>query len=274
MSRRLLLVDLSNVLYRAVAVHRSLSFEGQFTGGLYGFLAIVAKSTRMAGANQILICEDVKPYRRSIEYPAYKTLRKKDADPDLIEGFRISYPLVIKLCEVLGWPILSYPGFESDDCVASITLSYQHRCEAIFADSNDSDLFQLLDVEAFKLIRGGELFDRERLAAMTFGLTPQQYMLAQALMGTHNDVEGIPRVGLVTAVKAVKDPAQLRKLRERWGDLIDRNVRLSRLPHRDMPQVSMPEKQRVNLRHLYSYLARFDIEATKAMVDMVDQVNA
>ena len=273
--RVLLAVDLSYQTYRAAASHPTLSYDGRFTGGLYGFLVTLAKQIRVTGATRVVVCEDIKPYRRSVEYPAYKMLRKKAADDELAAAYQESLPLITQALAAIGIPTMGYKGFESDDCIGWIAETHRHRFNLIYAASNDSDLYQLLRFDSFKILRGSEMadvVDAKRLAAGPMGMTPAEFMLGQALQGTHNDVEGIPKVGPVTAFKAIKQPAVMRTLRERWADVIDRNMRLQKLPHDDFPEATLPAMGSFNPRTLYRFCADFDIEVSGSMLDSFSQV--
>ena len=275
MSRILLAVDLSYQTYRAAASHNTLSCGSIFTGGLYGFLQTLAKQIRITKATHVLVCEDRKPYRRSEVYPQYKQLRKKSADDDLLLKFQVSLPLVVEALGTIGIPVMGVNGFESDDCIGWVSKTHRHRFDLIYGASNDSDLYQLLKYQGFRILKGSELSDVvtvERLAAGPFGMTPDEYMLAQALQGTHNDVEGIPRVGPKTAYDAVKQPHLMRRLRERWAEVIDRNMELQKLPHPDFPRVTLPPMGSFNPRPLYRFCGRFDIEVTANMLSSFQQV--
>lgn len=276
MARILLAVDLSYQTYRAAAAHAGLTCGQVFTGGLYGFLQTLAKQIRVVGATHVVVCEDIKPYKRSEVYPSYKQLRKKNADEELLKAFNQSKPMVMEAMRVAGIPLVGIPGYESDDCIGSIARSHRHRFDLIYAASNDSDLFQLLCFDSFRLLKGSEpsdIVDRKRIASGPFGMTPEEFMLAQALQGTHNDVEGIPGVGPVKAYQAVKNAAMMRHLRERWAAVIDRNVMLSQLPYPGMPRLDVPQQGEFNARALYRFCSRYDIDVTKSMVDSFEQVS-
>lgn len=273
--RVLLAIDLSYQTYRATAAHPMLTHGPTFTGGLYGFLTTLAKQIRETKATHVVGCRDMKPYKRSEAYPQYKQLRKKEADEELLKAFQQSMRLVLEVLEVLGIPTMAYPGFESDDCIGWLVTKGRSRYERIYAASNDSDLFQLLDHEQFAVLRQDitDVMDGRRLLKTT-GLTPQQFMLASALQGTHNDIEGIPRVGEKTAARAIHDAALMRTLRERWAPVIERNLQLIKLPHSAFPRASLPEWPAApfNHRDLYRFCGRFDIEVTKSMIDSFSQV--
>lgn len=270
----LLAVDLSYQTYRAAASHPMLTSGQTFTGGLYGFLTTLAKQIRETGATRVIACRDMKPYRRSLVYPEYKQLRKKDADEDLLRAFNQSMKLVLEVLDIIRVPAMGYEGFESDDCIAWAVKQHRSRFSMIYAASNDSDLYQLLGYENFKVLRKdlSDVVDRQRLLRST-GMNPDEYMLASALQGTHNDIAGIPRVGEVTAYKAVRDPGLMRSYRERWGELIDRNMSLIRLPHPEFPHVGLPAPMTgFSHRELYRFCGRYDIEVTKSMLDSFQQI--
>jgi len=275
--KALLLVDLSYQTYRACAVHHALeSNDGAFTGGLYGFLTTLAKQIRETEASRVIVCDDVKPYQRSIEYPAYKTLRKDKADPELRELVECSRHQIRSALLLLGIPVARVKGFESDDCIAFISYRSRHRFERIYASSNDSDLYQLLHQPNLLILKDEvkDAVDGRKLLETT-GLSPDEFMLASALQGTHNDIEGIPNVGPTRAAAAIKDPAIMRKYRERWAEVIDRNLRLIKLPHPAFPGVpqGLITSGEFDHRALYRFCGGFDIQVTKAMLDSFTQIH-
>lgn len=276
MSRRgiLLAVDLSYQVYRAAASHSNLtSADGLFTGGLYGFLVSLAKAIRVTNATRAVVCLDLKPYKRSLLYPEYKQLRQKSSDPELKAKFDTSRAQVLAALVVIGIPLLGVPGYESDDIIAHLVRQHRHRFEAIYAASNDSDLFQLFTCPWFRMYHKDDaVMDGAKLFQAT-GLTPEQHSLATALMGTHNDVAGIPGVGEKTAIKAVKDPGLLRTYRERHNNLIERNLRLVRLPYDGFPRdVNVPAMGSFKHRLLYKFCDQFDIAVTGYMLDAFEKV--
>lgn len=271
----LLAVDLSYQTYRAAAAHPMLTSKRTFTGGLYGFLTTLAKTIRETRAERIVICQDRKPYLRSITYPMYKQLRKKREDDELLMMYTQSMKLVLDAMEEIGFPVWGIDGFESDDLIAHTVRQHRSRFDRIYAASNDSDLFQLFEYDSFLVYKDGigNLIDRNRLLYDT-GLTPSQFMLASALQGTHNDIEGIDGVGPKTAAKAAKDPALLRRYQDSHGAIIARNLALIQLPHPEFPRsVPIPPLERkFNAQRLYRFCGRYDIDVTKAMLDSFEQL--
>ena len=275
--RILLAVDLSYQTYRAASSHPTLkSMDDVFTGGVFGFMVTLAKTIRECRATHVVVTKDVKPYRRSETYPEYKMLRKNTQDLELRDKYLASVPLVEELLDVVGIPTMEAPGFESDDCIAHIISHHRHRYQTIYAASNDSDLYQLFYCAWFKVWRkdAESVMDYWRLLKET-GLEPEEFIMASALMGTHNDIAGIPKVGPVTSYKAAKNPGLLRPYLERHGELIQRNLGLIRLPHAAFPRdLPVPHRHKAfDARALYKWCAKYDITTTRSMVDAFEQVD-
>lgn len=274
--RILLAVDLSYQCYRATAAHQGLTSGRHFTGGLYGFFTTLAKTIRETRATDLVICEDLRPYVRSSEYPEYKAGRSTKDNLDLKASFLHSMTLIREVLDRLGIPVWGLQGFESDDLIGYLVNRRRSRYAHIYAASNDSDLFQLLWASNFSIYTKDihSTWTEARLKR-ELDLTPDQYMLATALQGTHNAVAGIPKVGEVTSRKAVKDPGLMRKLRDSHGDLIDRNLRLIKLPHPDFPsrlEVISSIKEKVDDREVYRAFGKYDIDVTNSLLNAIKQV--
>jgi len=277
MSRVLLCVDLSYQVYRAAASHPMLSsVTGVFTGGLYGFLASFSKAVRETGATDVVVCRDSKPYLRSRDYPDYKQVRKKDQDPDLLRMYKETEPLVLDALDLTGVPTWMCKGFESDDLIGHAVRRHRGRFQRVYAASNDSDLYQLLGAPQFSVYKDDirTCVNEANLKLDKLQCTPEEHMLASALTGTHNDIEGIKGVGPVNALKAVRDPALMRKHRGTHAAIIDRNLALIRLPHAELPNLALPQRtRRFSSRDLYRWAARFDIDVTLSMVNAFEQID-
>lgn len=275
--RILLTVDLSYQCYRACAARPMLkSMDETFTGGLFGFMESVAKIIRESEATDVVVCADRKPYLRSKVYPEYKQLRNDRRDEELLQRHKASMPLIEAMLECCGIPVWALPGFEADDLSGHAVRKYKNRFDFIYAATNDSDLFQLLDCENFGIFRTSDKKDvmtGKRLRE-TLGVTPAEHMLASAVRGTHNDIAGIPGVGEVTALKIAKEPSLLRKYRDGYANIIDRNLALIKLPHPALRREEvMPGRTGdFDQRALYRFCGQYDIDCTMSMVDAFRQV--
>jgi DNA polymerase-1 len=234
--RRLLLVDVSNQAWKAAASHPMLTDGEVFTGGLFGFINAVAKAIEKTDSTSICLCEDRKPYIRSSSYPEYKALRKGNKDPVMVEKVNTTVQQIRELCKITGWPIWSVQGFESDDLIAQATMMHRYRFDKITAMCNDSDLFQLFKYECFQTWKGKDGLYTFLDFYHEFGIMPAQLVPFLAITGTHNEVAGIKGVGPVGAKHALFNKDHMQNLRKLNAEVIDRNIGLIELPHKDFPR--------------------------------------
>jgi 5'-3' exonuclease len=213
MSTRVLLVDLSNIAWRAVCSHAVLSHDGEQTGGVYGFLQIICKLVNVHRITRIIVCDDARPYYREQVFPAYKSGRgpvvvntdKVDMRGPVSKGKQ----QIAELLDFFGVKVKSVKGFEADDLIARASLSIVHR---IFIASNDSDLYQCLSVpRKVVMCRKDAVYTSKDFVA-EYGLLPIKWPRVLALCGSHNGVPGIAGVGPKTAAKLVAQNASDRYL--------------------------------------------------------------
>ena len=263
-NRRLLMVDLSNQAYKASASHPMLCINdgATFTGGLYGFICALAKAIQVTGATNVCLCEDRKPYIRSQTYPEYKSLRKDAKDPVLVRRVEVTMQQIRKLCEVTGWPIWNIQGFESDDLIAHAVVNNRHRFEKIIAMTNDSDSFQLFKYECFEVYKGKQgIYDKADFHKEYMKTTPEDFVLMLAMVGTHNEVEGVKGIGPVTARKILDDAHRYAEFYKEHSSMMNRNIGLIKLPHKDFPRSEqMPLKGEYNERALIRFCGQYRIQ--------------
>jgi DNA polymerase-1 len=270
----LLCVDVSNIVYKSAAAHSTLSSDGVFTGGLYGFLMAIAKAVGDTGATKIVLCCDSKPYRRSLIYPEYKLLREDTKDPVLVGNAKTTIAQIRELVKVVGWPIWSIPTFESDDLIAHATIQYRHRYDQIIAMSNDSDLYQLFQWPRFALYKGKKGLYTRADYDKEWGLPAHELYLALAMIGTHNCVSGISGIGMITAKKILADPVKYRAIREKHLEVLERNDRLIKLPYPDFPvdtKMPLPTCE-YNERELLRFCSRYEISLQRWQCEAFEKI--
>jgi 5'-3' exonuclease len=275
MDKVLLLVDLNNQSYKHSAAHSMLTSGRHFTGGLYGTLVSVMKAVREVEATHLVFCDDVKPYVRASGYTAYKGDRAQDEI--LVMKHRESRTHIQSMLEHLEIPLWKSKGFECDDVMSWAVQTYRNRFDRIVAMTNDSDLYQMFRYPNFLMYKGKDgLYGRGDFFADHPGLEFDDIVPMLAMVGTHNAVAGIPRIGPATALKILNDPLKRRKVFEEHKDLIDRNCDLIRLPH---PQFIKTDdfkivNHRINERSFIRWLSTFEIEYHNAIERAVRQLNA
>lgn len=196
----LLLVDYSNVLYRAY-------FSSVFGIEVRPWLPVLRYIDMMRTCIQriqhryekqagdegvkvevIFAGESRKPLRRTEIDPSYKSQRRPTQD-ELFRKFRQVISVVLDDC---GWKIVSQDGAEADDVIASIAVQSQNE-ELPFTEtqvvifSNDRDLRQLIEYPNVSIYQHpGTFYTREQFIT-DYGITPDKFVAYKALVGDKSD---------------------------------------------------------------------------------------
>lgn len=201
--KKLYLIDGANYVFRAYYAIRSLSTsKGQPTNALYGFTNMLLKLLKEEEPDYVAVCFDTKePTFRDELYGEYKANRKEPPD-DLVQQF----PYVQSIVEALALQVISKPGFEADDLIATLARRFASSDLEVVIVSGDKDLMQLVGknvsiLDEMKELRVGEEEVRER-----FGVGPERVVDVLALAGDQSDnVPGVPGVGRKTASRLVAE---------------------------------------------------------------------
>ena len=125
----LLLIDFNNTLIRSLSVNKYLSYDGMYTGGIYGVLMQLTSILNKYHPDKILNCTDAKPYLREELYPGFKGDRKKktyDEEDgfDFYEALGHNTSSTLDFFKMLGIPTWKIQGLEADDLIAKATDYY------------------------------------------------------------------------------------------------------------------------------------------------------
>ena len=200
---------------------------GQPVAAVHGFVQDVVRLVEKNRADYVFCAFDRpsgETFRRQ-RYPAYKANRE-----EMPEDLRTQMPLVRRMLEAMGVPILECPSYEADDILATVAREAERRGMLCFLVTGDKDCRQLISerVKIFN-IRKNEVFGAESLVR-AWGIRADQVVDFQALVG--DAVDNVPGVTLI-------GPKTARQLLVRYETLD--NV----LAHAD----EMPgEKRRANLK--------------------------
>ncbi len=201
------LIDGSAYIYRAFYAIRPLTNkEGLPTNALYGFTQMIRTLLETENPEYVAMTFDDFERRetnfRSKIYPEYKTNRK-----EMPEDLRTQIPYFQKIVEALNIPVLSLPGIEADDIIATLC----HKATDVELDvcivSADKDLMQLLGNTRVRMVdtMRNKTFTRET-AIERFGVVPEKIKYVLALAGdTSDNVPGVPGVGEKTGGKLIAE---------------------------------------------------------------------
>lgn len=262
---KILIFDFNNLLYKSVHVGKNIIFNEKVVGGLYTFVTSLAKKINDVKPNYILFCTDSPPYKRSEDFSAYKSDRIKDAE--FSKKLQESREYCTDFLALLHINIFRVKGFEADDLIAYLCKHYTDYEKIIV--SSDTDFFQLFKHNNVKLLRGDTFYTHEDFKSEYPNLSFEDFEWVLALAGTHNGIPGIPRIGIKTAIKIVKDVqrfAQLMSDKEVF-DKVSLYRSLVKLPYKSEIFSIPPLTYAFNRVQIIQYLNRFGIELTNNMFD-------
>lgn len=196
------LIDGSAYIYRAYFALPPLSnSKGVQTNAVYGFTNMLLKVIREHKPDCLAVVFDEKgPTARHIEFKEYKAQR-----PDMPQGMQAQIPLIHRVVETFGVPVIRRAGYEADDLIGTLARKAEGAgCKVVIVTS-DKDMFQLLTtaVRIYDPVKDkwyGEAECRER-----FGVEPARVVEIMGLMGDAIDnIPGVKGIGEKTAVKLIR----------------------------------------------------------------------
>ena len=258
----LMLLDGNSLAFRAFYALPAENFKtrgGLTTNAVYGFTAMLINLLRDEAPTHIAAAFDVSRQTfRSERYPEYKANRS--STPDEFHG---QIDITKEVLNAMGITVLSEPGFEADDLIATLATQAENEGYRVLVVSGDRDSLQLVsdDVTVLYPRKGVSELTRFTPEAVVekYGLTPEQYPDFAALRGDPSDnLPGIPGVGEKTASKWIVEYGSLQALvdnvdsvRGKVGDALRANlagvVRNRELTDlvRDVPLAETPDTLRL-----------------------------
>jgi DNA polymerase I len=257
-----MLLDGNSLAFRAFYALPTENFKtrgGLTTNAVYGFTAMLINLLRDEAPTHIAAAFDVSRQTfRSERYPEYKANRS--STPDEFHG---QIDITKEVLNAMGITVLSEPGFEADDLIATLATQAENEGYRVLVVSGDRDSLQLVsdDVTVLYPRKGVSELTRFTPEAVVekYGLTPEQYPDFAALRGDPSDnLPGIPGVGEKTASKWIVEYGSLQALvdnvdsvRGKVGDALRANlagvVRNRELTDlvRDVPLAETPDTLRL-----------------------------
>lgn len=211
----ILVIDVQAILSKAIFAFEESGFrtsKGVPTYGVFGFFKMLIKEVRSFNPNLILCCNDT-----------YGSFRKKISSSNNLEykkgrgssEFRhFQNELLVACLEEIGIPVLSVPGYEADDVIATVT----RLSNKIFLDSkpviNPNFKIITVDKDLLQLVRPGVqvyltksniwncLISTKDECKKEVGVYPDQILDFKSLVGDKSDnIPGITNFGPKTAEK-------------------------------------------------------------------------
>ena len=208
--KTLLLLDSYALAFRmfyAYSQNPLKNSQGEDVSMMHGYWGAVLRILAKHNPTHFAIARDVahtKTFRHEL-YPDYKANRGP-----MPEEMAAQMPLLGESLEASGIPLLSEPGYEADDVMASTaTAAVEAGFDHVVILSKDKDMSQIVNdkIHLFHLTKGADGIDFGPEQVMEkYGLPPEKIRDYLALMGDASDnVPGVPKVGPKTAIQLLND---------------------------------------------------------------------
>jgi len=233
-----IIIDANYLCYvNRFALSQGLSYRGNHTEIIFGFLRHVNELARHFGTKIFIFCWDSHKSLRKEIYPEYKANRRVNQTEEENELDQIAYTQFNEIKDIIlskiGFNNIFYKeGYESDDIIASVVKNQPGRYIVV---ASDNDLFQLLDYCSLynivkKSLTTKIIFEREHK------ISPDKWYLVKAIAGCGADnVSGVQGVGEKTAIKFISGLLKTGKILSRIEspdgvEIFQRNSKLVTLP--------------------------------------------
>ncbi len=234
MTKRLLLIDATGLIFRAFYTIKGLSApDGTPVNAIYGLVRLLLKVYRDTPAcgSAIVFDAGTDTFRKE-QFADYKANRS--APPD---DLRPQFDLACEVARASGAPVYTVRGFEADDVIATIADKACGHNLRVAVLTGDRDMLQLLDenVDVLMMKGAGEYrpYDPGSFEA-EFGLPVTRYVDYKALMGdTSDNIPGVPGIGPKTAAQLVATHGKLETLYANIDMVKPDRVRMLLKEHRE-----------------------------------------
>ena len=201
------LIDLFSLVFQVFhAIPEMTAPNGQPVNATFGIMRDLLMILRDKKPTHLVVAgEGDGPGERSAWYPEYKANRS-ETPPELVPQI----PMILETIKAFGIPLVSCPGWEADDVIATLSHRAANEGFEVTIVTNDKDARQLLrpGVRLYN-VRKDLYFGPDELLA-DWGVTPDKVVDFQALVGDSVDnVPGVPLVG----------PKKASALLAQFGDL-------------------------------------------------------
>jgi DNA polymerase I len=187
--------------------------EGMPTGALYVFARMLMRLEEDNAPKRMAVVFDDKSGKKTFRaemYEAYKATRK--APP---EELQVQMDYFAKIVDGLGWPVITVPGVEADDVIATLVKKARDKDWEVIIYSADKDIMQMVG-DGVSMIDAlhQKTYTREEVIKK-MGVPPEKIPDFLALVGdTSDNIPGIYGVGDKTAANLLEQYGTLEQLIE------------------------------------------------------------
>jgi DNA polymerase-1 len=236
---------------------------------VYGFLATVMSLRERFDTDNFVFAFDRGKLKRTEILPTYKD--RPPRSPDHEEEHKLAKQtmeqLRRKLLPFFGFKnILSQPGYEADDVIASVVINSLPEGDDAVIVSTDNDLLQLLSTDRVVIYNPNKelVYNEAKFSEEWYGLQPGDWALVKAIAGCRSDnVPGIRGIGETTAAKFVAGQlpwhsSGYEKIKSTKKSVFEERLKLVKLPYEGTQTFTLAEDDNVDWRRVRTYAPKSD----------------
>ena len=197
-------------IYRAYHAIQGLSNkEGFPTNAVFGFTNMLRKLIADENPDYLGVAIDVSgPTVRHEQYEHYKATRRP-----MPEDLSQQIPYILRVCEVLKIPVLSYERYEADDVIGTLAHQARETDLEVVIVTIDKDMFQLVNDHVTVLdTRSMTRLDPSKVT-QKFGVPPEEVVDVLSLAGDSSDnIPGARGIGAKGARQLIQEYGSLDQL--------------------------------------------------------------
>lgn len=203
MKKRLIVIDVSNFIFRAFYAIRVLhSPEGVPVNAVHGVLSMFLKILSQHQPTHVVLAKDTSggSFRNEL-YSEYKANRSAPPE-DLIPQFA----LIKTLLEKMNFLSIENETYEADDIIGSVVTQWKKEFDEIYIASGDKDLMQFIGDNVFMLdTMKDKLYDADGVFEK-MGVHPNQIVDYLSMVGDASDnIPGMKGIGAKGAAKLLDE---------------------------------------------------------------------
>lgn len=287
MTKRLIIVDVSNFIFRAFfAIRPLMAPDGTPVNAVHGIYSMLMKMIADYKPTHMILARDTAggSFRNEL-YKEYKANRGEPPE-DLVPQFA----LIGELIDKMGLPSLSDDKYEADDLIGSVCCQWREHFDEILIASGDKDLMQFVQgpIKMLDTMKGKTYGPEDVLEKM--GVRPDQIVDYLSMVGDSSDnIPGMKGIGAKGAAKLLeeygtlekcienKDKMKGKKLIEAFHDHLEMGLLSKKLVQivTDIPLPIKPDESRYKFKptdELINYLTKLGFKsAIKKLQEMASQ---
>jgi 5'-3' exonuclease len=222
--QKVMIVDGMALLFRGYYANSYGGFirktkAGLPTNAVYGFVKYLMDACKTFNPTHIICCWDLgsKTFRTD-KFADYKANRP-EAPLEMIPQF----DLVKEVVSGFNIPNISFPGYEADDCIGTLSRQLSEHMEVLIL-TGDHDMLQLVDerVKVIIMKKGASnyaVYDCDKLFQEK-QLTAKQFIDLKGLIGDSSDnYPGVRGIGEKTATKLLVEHLSIEGILENLASL-------------------------------------------------------